>query len=100
MFNKTDLVSAVSESVTQQPAICISAKTGQGLQELRAYLLHSVGWLDQLPGSSFAVDPPPFLAVGLWYGSLIYLFVHASGNRQRICAFAGAGTAVLWAILA
>ena len=44
VFNKTDLVSAVSESVTQQPAICISAKTGQGLQELRAYLLHSVGW--------------------------------------------------------
>ena len=44
VFNKIDLVSAVSESVTQQPAICISAKTGQGLQELRAYLLHSVGW--------------------------------------------------------
>ena len=63
-------------------------------------MLHSVGWLDQLPGSSFAVDPPPFLAVGLWYGSLIYLFVHASGNRQRTYAFAGAGVAVLWAILA
>ena len=44
VFNKTDLVSAVGESVMQQPAICISAKTGQGLQELRAYLLHSVGW--------------------------------------------------------
>lgn len=44
VFNKTDLVSSVNESVTQQPAICISAKTGQGLQELRSYLLHSVGW--------------------------------------------------------
>jgi tRNA modification GTPase len=44
VFNKTDLVSAVVESMLQQPAICISAKTGQGLQELRAYLLHSVGW--------------------------------------------------------
>jgi hypothetical protein len=44
VFNKTDLVSAVGESMMQQPAICISAKTGQGLQELRAYLLHSVGW--------------------------------------------------------
>jgi hypothetical protein len=51
-------------------------------------------------GSSYAVDRPPLLAVGLWYGSLIYLFVHASNNRQRCCAFAGAGGAVLWAILA
>jgi hypothetical protein len=61
--------------------------------------LHSVAWLDGLPGSSFAVDRPPLLAVALWYGSLIYLFVHASGIRQRCYAFAGAGGAVLWAIL-
>ncbi len=63
-------------------------------------MLHSVVWLDQLPGSSFVVDRPPLLAVGLWYVSLIYLFVHASSSRQRCCAFAGAGGAVLWAILA
>ena len=63
-------------------------------------MLHSVRWLDRLPGSSFAVDRPPFPAVALWYGSLIYLFVHASGRRQRCGAFAVAGGAVLWAILA
>jgi tRNA modification GTPase len=44
VFNKTDLVTAVSESAGQQNAMCISAKTGQGLQELRASLLQSVGW--------------------------------------------------------
>ncbi len=63
-------------------------------------MLHSVVWLDQLPGSSFVVDRPPLLAVGLWYGSLIYLFVHASRGRQHGYAFLGAGAAVLWAILA
>lgn len=45
VFNKTDLVTAVSESAGQQAAMCISAKTGQGLQELRVSLLQSVGWL-------------------------------------------------------
>jgi competence protein ComEC len=63
-------------------------------------MLHAVTLLDGLPGSSFAVERPPFPAVALWYGSLIYLFVHASGNRQRGFAVAGAGAAVLWAVLA
>lgn len=63
-------------------------------------MLQSVAWLDQLPGSSFVVDRPPYLAMGLWYGGLIYLFVHASDNRQRCCAMAGVGSAVLWTILA
>ena len=45
VFNKADLVTAVSESAGQQAAMCISAKTGQGLQELRVSLLQSVGWL-------------------------------------------------------
>jgi len=63
-------------------------------------MLQSVSWLDQLPGSSFAVDPPPYLAVGLWYGGLIYLFVHASSSRQRCCGLAVAGSAVLWTVLA
>ena len=44
VFNKTDLVTAVHESIGQQTAMCISAKTGQGLQELRVSLLQSVGW--------------------------------------------------------
>ena len=44
VFNKKDLVTADCESLKQQPAICISAKTGQGLQELRTSLLQSVGW--------------------------------------------------------
>ena len=45
VFNKTDLVTALRESADQQAAMCISAKTGQGLPELRARLLQSVGWL-------------------------------------------------------
>jgi len=45
VFNKTDLVTATRESAVQQAAMCISAKTGQGLQELRVSLLQSVGWL-------------------------------------------------------
>jgi len=45
VFNKADLVTAVSEFVGQQPTMCISAKTGQGVQALRASLLQSVGWL-------------------------------------------------------
>jgi tRNA modification GTPase len=45
VFNKTDLVTGVHESIGQQAAMCISAKTGQGLQELRTSLLQSVGWL-------------------------------------------------------
>jgi tRNA modification GTPase len=47
VFNKTDLVTAVSESAGQQAAMCISAKTGQGLQALRTSLLQSVGWQAQ-----------------------------------------------------
>jgi tRNA modification GTPase len=44
VFNKTDLVTALRESADQRASICISAKTGQGLPELRARLLQSVGW--------------------------------------------------------
>ncbi|VGO13711.1 ComE operon protein 3 [Pontiella desulfatans] len=52
-------------------------------------LLGCVRWLDRLPGSSWQVSPPPLLAVLAWYGSLIYLFTHASSRRQ--CWFAAAG---------
>ncbi len=62
-------------------------------------LLGSVEWLDRLPGSSWPVDPPPLLAVCLWYGSLIYLFTHASTVRQRRYAIAGAGGSMLLALL-
>jgi tRNA modification GTPase len=44
VFNKTDLVTTVNETAGQQGSLCISAKTSQGLQELRASLLQSVGW--------------------------------------------------------
>jgi tRNA modification GTPase len=47
VFNKTDLVATKSEPVAKQTAIHISAKTGQGMQELCAYLLQSVGWQAQ-----------------------------------------------------
>lgn len=45
VFNKTDLVAMPSEFGHHQPAVCISAKTGQGLEELCSFLLQSVGWL-------------------------------------------------------
>ena len=45
VFNKTDLVAMPSATGHHQPAVCISAKTGQGLQELCTFLLQSVGWL-------------------------------------------------------
>jgi tRNA modification GTPase len=44
VFNKTDLLAKQSQSVSDRAAFYISAKTGQGLQELRAHLLKSVGW--------------------------------------------------------
>ncbi|NNJ70881.1 MAG: hypothetical protein HKP10_06295 [Kiritimatiellales bacterium] len=62
-------------------------------------MLVSVEWLDRLPGSSWAVDPPPLLAVVLWFGSLIYLFTHASSRRQRWIAVSGAAGSLLLALL-
>ncbi len=47
VFNKIDLVATNSEPLAKQTAIHISAKTGQGMQELCAYLLQSVGWQAQ-----------------------------------------------------
>ncbi len=62
-------------------------------------MLWSVEALDRFPGSSLAVDKPPAVAIVLWYVSLIYLLVHATCRRQRIFAMAGAGFAVLFAVL-
>jgi tRNA modification GTPase len=47
VFNKTDLFATNSQPLAKQTAIHISAKTGQGIQELCAYLLQSVGWQAQ-----------------------------------------------------
>ena len=58
-------------------------------------LLGSVKWLDGLPGSSWQLDPPTLLTVILWYGSLVYLFTHASGRKQKVNAVFFAGLAVL-----
>lgn len=62
-------------------------------------LLSSVTWLDSLPGSSWQVNPPSLSSIILWYGSLIYLFTHATVQRQRRRAIWAAGCAVLLALL-
>lgn len=62
-------------------------------------LLGIVGWLDQFPYACFEVNPPPLVAVILWYGSLIYLFTHASCRTHRLYAIAGTFFAILWAVL-
>ena len=62
-------------------------------------MLWSVRTLDGLPGSSFEIAAPPLGAVLLWYGSLVYLLVHASRLKERLFGFAGAGGALIWAVL-
>ncbi len=62
-------------------------------------MLWCVERLDHLPGSSFAVEAPPVFSILLWYGSLIYMLVHASCRRQRAYALAGACGSVLCAVL-
>ncbi len=44
VFNKSDLVDTQEHTVPEDNAICISAKTAQGLDALKAFLLKSVGW--------------------------------------------------------
>ena len=44
VFNKIDLLATHTEFLTEPTTIRISAKTGQGLQELRTHVLQSVGW--------------------------------------------------------
>ena len=61
-------------------------------------LLSVVGKLDHISGSCWQVNPPPLVAIFLWYGSLIYLFAHADCKRKRLYAVVGAGCAILWAI--
>jgi tRNA modification GTPase len=59
VFNKIDLVKI--DPITDQtilmadkPCVGISAKTGEGLEELREKLLEAVGWRDQESGSFMA----------------------------------------------
>ena len=63
-------------------------------------LLWGVRWLDALPRSSWQVNPPTMISIVLWYGSLIYLFSHATVRKQKINALAVAGFSVLLALLA
>jgi len=44
VFNKADLLSQAQNQAVKPQQIHISAKTGQGIDELRLFLLQSVGW--------------------------------------------------------
>lgn len=56
VFNKTDLLSGTAPSYVQghDPFVYVSAKTGEGLEELRGKLLGAVGWRDQESGAFMA----------------------------------------------
>jgi len=56
VFNKVDLAkkAATSEVRVSDPIVYISAKTGEGLEELCDKLLKSVGWRDQESGTFMA----------------------------------------------
>uniref|UniRef100_UPI00356B368F ComEC/Rec2 family competence protein n=1 Tax=Pontiella sp. TaxID=2837462 RepID=UPI00356B368F len=62
-------------------------------------LLISVDGMDRIPGSCWNVRPPPLIAVFLWYASFVYLFAHASRNRQRWAAAVCAACAIALAFL-
>lgn len=50
VFNKQDLLSGEAPPVSKNQSIYVSAKTGEGLEELRAMLLKAVGWRAQESG--------------------------------------------------
>jgi tRNA modification GTPase len=56
VFNKVDLSSGTPPLFHQggDPSVYVSAKTGLGLEELRAKLLEAVGWRDQESGTFMA----------------------------------------------
>lgn len=56
VFNKADLLSgkAPANVRTHDPAIYVSAITGEGLEDLRGMLLKAVGWRDQESGTFMA----------------------------------------------
>lgn len=56
VFNKADLLSGTAPPYVQGPDsfVYVSAKTGEGLEDLRAKLLEMVGWRDQESGAFMA----------------------------------------------
>jgi len=55
VFNKSDLLDDQAPlSPAYMPFICVSAKTGQGIEELRGKLLEAIGWRDQESGAFMA----------------------------------------------
>lgn len=56
VYNKTDLVTvkAATNAKAHDPFVFVSAKTGEGIEELLARLLEAVGWRDQESGSFMA----------------------------------------------
>jgi tRNA modification GTPase len=55
VFNKSDLLNdQVLLSPAHSPFVRVSAKTGQGIEELRGKLLEAVGWRDQESGAFMA----------------------------------------------
>ena len=63
VFNKIDLVKIdpitdktilIAPIIADKPCVGVSAKTGEGLEELRGKLLEAVGWRDQESGSFMA----------------------------------------------
>lgn len=61
-----------------------------------------LGWvtlLNRMPGAGVSVEPPPIIAILLWYGSLICLFTHSRSLLQRIYSVAGVVCAVLLVLM-
>ncbi|MEO8342534.1 MAG: tRNA uridine-5-carboxymethylaminomethyl(34) synthesis GTPase MnmE [Gallionella sp.] len=54
VFNKIDLIRDKTILMENNPCVGVSAKTGEGLEELRGKLLEAVGWRDQESGSFMA----------------------------------------------
>lgn len=51
VINKVDLLKGILPAIPDsEPYVCVSAKTGNGLKELRDKLLEAVGWRDQESG--------------------------------------------------
>ena len=55
VLNKTDLLNGVAPALPESVShVCVSARTGEGIEELRAKLLEAVGWRDQESGAFMA----------------------------------------------
>ena len=56
VYNKTDLLAgkATANAEMHEPSVFVSAKTGEGLEDLLSRLLDAVGWRDQESGAFMA----------------------------------------------